>query len=83
MSVAALDNTDHNRKGSGILAARRDIEMDDGRDIRRGMQAFARGDLNTVRRLLLNPNNGITVNFPDYDRRTDYTWLPPRVINPW
>lgn len=70
--VAALDNTDHNRKGSGILAARRDIEMDD--DVFAAgcklLLAAARGDLNMVRRLLLHPNNSITVNFRDYDRRT-------------
>ncbi len=70
--VSALDNTDHNRKGSGILAARRDIEMDD--DVFAAgcklLLAAARGDLNMVRRLLQDQNNNITVNFRDYDRRT-------------
>jgi hypothetical protein len=63
--VLDASNTEHHVKGSGILASRRDLEMN-AKEFAAGcvlLQAAARGDLANIEKLLkINPHH---VNFRD------------------
>ena len=65
-----LSGTEHHRKGGGILASQRELNVDP-REFAAGcvlLQAAARGDKEAMENLLKeNPRH---VNFRDYDRRT-------------
>jgi hypothetical protein len=70
LSQLDLSLTEHHRKGGGILASQRELNVDP-REFAAGciiLQAAARGDRAAMEKLLgLNPHH---VNFRDYDRRT-------------